>query len=179
MSQLHNCKNLQVAHDVAFGDPGELTPREHEFVICIAEGLSSKEVARVMGISERTANFHADSAMDKLGARNRAHLVWIASRKGIIVPAGFATLGMLIFNLVVCGAFYFLLKLASNISVAIALSTNLIPSDNELRRNSVRTRVMRTVRVRTREQLANDLGVDGWLSFFIPTEKVEQLEGVA
>lgn len=176
MSQLHNCQNLQVGRqsDVAFGEPGCLTPREHEAVVCIAEGLSSKELARVLGISERTANFHVDGAMEKLGARNRSHLVWIASREGIIIPTGFATLGLLITNLVVCGVFYSLLKFFSNVSVAIALSSNLIPADDVLRRNSVRTRVMRTVRVKTREQTAVDLGLgESWLRYLIPNNFAE------
>jgi FixJ family two-component response regulator len=38
--------------------PVELTPREMEAIQLLAEGLSNKEIARLLSISPRTVNFH-------------------------------------------------------------------------------------------------------------------------
>lgn len=60
------------------GDPSspvQLTPREQEVVELLAEGLSNKEVARVLGITERTAKFHVSSLLQKLDVENRTEAV--------------------------------------------------------------------------------------------------------
>lgn len=55
-----------------------LTPREYQVLFCIADGLSNKEIGRLLEISPRTVEVHRARAMEKLGARNAAHLVRIA-----------------------------------------------------------------------------------------------------
>jgi DNA-binding CsgD family transcriptional regulator len=52
-----------------------LTPRERVALAQIVRGASSKEAARVLGISPRTVEFHRANVMRKLGARNTADLV--------------------------------------------------------------------------------------------------------
>jgi DNA-binding CsgD family transcriptional regulator len=52
-----------------------LTPREREVVPAIARGFTNKEVARELGISPRTAEFHRANIMRKLQVRNLAELV--------------------------------------------------------------------------------------------------------
>jgi len=66
----------------ALGEP--LTPRELEVLGLIADGLSSKEIARRLGISEHTVKFHVNTIMSKLGARSRTEAVVVAARLGLI-----------------------------------------------------------------------------------------------
>ena len=51
-----------------------LTPRERIILAQIVKGASSKESARLLGISPRTVEFHRANIMRKLGARNLAEL---------------------------------------------------------------------------------------------------------
>ena len=52
-----------------------LTPRQCEVLQLIAEGRLMKEVADVLNISPRTANFHKDRIKEALGTRSNAELV--------------------------------------------------------------------------------------------------------
>jgi PAS domain S-box-containing protein len=52
-----------------------LSPREREVVDLLADGLSGVEVAHHLVLSPQTVRTHIRNAMDKLGARTRAHLV--------------------------------------------------------------------------------------------------------
>jgi len=70
-------------HDVA--DPyGRLTAREREVFHLIAEGQTTKEVARRLEISVKTAENHRSRVLDKLDVRNTAELVRYALRRGLI-----------------------------------------------------------------------------------------------
>lgn len=67
------------------GDPyGRLTAREREVFHLIADGLTTKEIARRLAISVKTAENHRARVLDKLGVRNSAELVRYASRKGLV-----------------------------------------------------------------------------------------------
>jgi DNA-binding NarL/FixJ family response regulator len=55
-----------------------LTEREREVLAKVLEGLTNKEIARDLNISEITVKLHARSIYRKLGARNRAQAVKIA-----------------------------------------------------------------------------------------------------
>ena len=66
-------------------DPyGRLTPREREVFHLIAEGLTTKEIARKLDISAKTAENHRARVLDKVGVRNTAELVRYALRKGLL-----------------------------------------------------------------------------------------------
>ncbi len=52
-----------------------LTTREREILSCIAEGLSSKQIASKLFISEYTVANHRKNMLSKLGARSSAELV--------------------------------------------------------------------------------------------------------
>ena len=57
-----------------------LTPLEREIVGLIAEGRSAKEIARSVALSTRTVERHLENCRHKVGARNNAQLVAIATR---------------------------------------------------------------------------------------------------
>jgi DNA-binding NarL/FixJ family response regulator len=66
-------------------DPyGSLTPREREVFHLVAEGSTTKEVARELGISVKTAENHRTRMMEKLAVHNTAELVLYATRKGLV-----------------------------------------------------------------------------------------------
>jgi DNA-binding CsgD family transcriptional regulator len=54
---------------------GLLTPREHEVLELIANGLTNKSIARQLEISLHTVKFHVESVFRKLGARTRTEAV--------------------------------------------------------------------------------------------------------
>ncbi len=59
------------------------TPRERKVLQLIAEGLSTKEIAERLGLSEHTIHAHRNHLMAKLGLRKAADLVRYAIREGI------------------------------------------------------------------------------------------------
>jgi DNA-binding CsgD family transcriptional regulator len=59
-----------------------LTPREREVVGLLALGLSGAQIAAELFISPQTVRTHVRNAMEKLGARTRAHLIAIALHEG-------------------------------------------------------------------------------------------------
>jgi DNA-binding NarL/FixJ family response regulator len=63
-----------------------LTPREDEVVKLIAEGHSSREIARALTISVRTVERHRENVLQKLGMRDRTELTRYAVRVGLIDP---------------------------------------------------------------------------------------------
>ena len=54
--------------------PDSLTPREKEIVTLILEGMSNREMAETLGISERTVKAHLGSIYGKLHVSNRLEL---------------------------------------------------------------------------------------------------------
>jgi len=64
----------------------ELTPREEEIVKLVAEANTTKQIAEVLHLSEKTVENHRANAMRKLGMRDRVELVRYAIRRGLIEP---------------------------------------------------------------------------------------------
>lgn len=62
----------------------ELTPRESEVLGHLSDGLSNKEIAGRMGISDHTVKFHVNAILQKLGASTRTEAVVSAARRGLI-----------------------------------------------------------------------------------------------
>jgi two-component system nitrate/nitrite response regulator NarL len=54
-----------------------LTDREREVALAVAEGASNKEVARQLGITERTVKAHTGAIFEKLGVRDRMQLALV------------------------------------------------------------------------------------------------------
>jgi DNA-binding NarL/FixJ family response regulator len=76
--------DLSLGRAEAEVDP--LSPREREVVQLIAEGLTTKEVASVLGISVKTAEAHRINSMRKLDVHETASLVRYAVRQGLVQP---------------------------------------------------------------------------------------------
>jgi DNA-binding NarL/FixJ family response regulator len=66
----------------------ELTRREREAVILVAQGLSNEQIAERMVISPLTARTHVSRAATKLQVRDRAQLVVLAYESGLVRPRG-------------------------------------------------------------------------------------------
>lgn len=56
-----------------------LTKREQEVAHTVADGSSNKEIARQLGITERTVKAHIGSVFQKLDVRDRLHLALIVN----------------------------------------------------------------------------------------------------
>jgi predicted ATPase/DNA-binding CsgD family transcriptional regulator len=57
-----------------------LSPRQHEVALLVARGLSNKEVAAELVLSERTVEAHVTHTLNKLGVRSRAQLAVLAAQ---------------------------------------------------------------------------------------------------
>jgi DNA-binding NarL/FixJ family response regulator len=62
----------------------ELTPKEIELMKCVSQGMSNKQIAVRLFMSERTVKNHLNLIFKKLAAANRAQAVNEAIRRGII-----------------------------------------------------------------------------------------------
>ena len=65
----------------------ELTEREREVLLLVAQGLSNPELAQRLHVSVPTAKTHVSRILAKLGARDRTQLVVIAYESGLVTTA--------------------------------------------------------------------------------------------
>jgi DNA-binding NarL/FixJ family response regulator len=63
-----------------------LTPREDEVLKLIAEGRSSREIARLLSISVKTVEKHRSNILARLGMSDRTQLTRYAIRAGLVEP---------------------------------------------------------------------------------------------
>jgi len=61
-----------------------ITPREHEILELIAGGLSNREIAEKLFVSENTVKTHSSRLFDKLNAKRRTQAVQIGKELGLI-----------------------------------------------------------------------------------------------
>jgi two-component system, NarL family, nitrate/nitrite response regulator NarL len=61
-----------------------LSDREREVLALVAEGLSTKEMADKINLSPKTVESYRKNLLQKLEARNTAHLIRIALKEGIL-----------------------------------------------------------------------------------------------
>ncbi|MBN2390896.1 MAG: response regulator transcription factor [Anaerolineae bacterium] len=58
--------------------PHPFSPREYEVLTLVAQGLTNREIAYRLGISDRTVQFHVNSIFNKTGAQSRTEAVALA-----------------------------------------------------------------------------------------------------
>jgi non-specific serine/threonine protein kinase len=69
------------------GEPaGLLTPRQQEVAVLVAQGLTNRQIAERLVITERAAAAHVEHILDKLGVGTRAQIAVWASEQGLLTP---------------------------------------------------------------------------------------------
>ncbi len=64
--------------------PEPVSAREREVLLLAAKGLSGKEIAALLFISERTVQTHLASIYDKLGAKNKTEAMLLSLKYGMV-----------------------------------------------------------------------------------------------
>lgn len=62
----------------------ELSERESEVLVLIAAGMTNKEIARRMGIAEKTVKAHLTNIFQRIGVRDRTQAALWAERNGLL-----------------------------------------------------------------------------------------------
>ncbi|MDS0137204.1 MULTISPECIES: response regulator transcription factor [unclassified Amycolatopsis] len=66
------------------GGGAALTARERETLDLLAEGATTDEIGRRLGVSRNTTRNHVQRVLEKLGARSKLEAVAVARREGLI-----------------------------------------------------------------------------------------------
>jgi DNA-binding NarL/FixJ family response regulator len=61
-----------------------LTSREQEVLAGVAAGLTNKQIAARLGISDRTVQFHLGNVLGKLGVASRTEAAVLALQRGLV-----------------------------------------------------------------------------------------------
>jgi DNA-binding NarL/FixJ family response regulator len=75
-------RELLTARTPTRAGPG-LTPREAEVLVLVRQGLANKQIARRLGISERTVKAHLTSVFATIGVSDRTQAAVWAERQGL------------------------------------------------------------------------------------------------
>ena len=67
-------------------DDDRLSCREREVLQLVAEGQTTKSIAKILHLSPKTVDSHREHIMEKLGIRNIAGLTKYALREGLTTP---------------------------------------------------------------------------------------------
>lgn len=65
-------------------DPGRLSPREQEVLTRLADGMSTREIASALTVSDETVKTHLTRIYQKLGVSDRVQAVAAALRRGLV-----------------------------------------------------------------------------------------------
>ncbi|MFC1936815.1 response regulator transcription factor [Chloroflexota bacterium] len=81
---LNEAKDLLETSEAGIESEGPFSPRELEVLTLASKGLTNKEIAYRLGISERTAQFHMRSVFNKTTTNSRTEAVALALSQGWI-----------------------------------------------------------------------------------------------
>ena len=84
-------REQQTKLDVIRARIATLTPREREVFLLVIRGNLNKQIARLLGCTERTVKAHRQRVMEKLQVEHVAELVSLAERVGIMSDDGQTT----------------------------------------------------------------------------------------
>ncbi|GAA1844161.1 response regulator [Asanoa iriomotensis] len=83
----HTLLHPEVARVLSEGesaaDPARLTPRERQVLTEIGRGRSNREIARSLGLAEKTVKAHVSAILAKLGVQDRTQAALYAVRAGL------------------------------------------------------------------------------------------------
>jgi len=80
-----NAKSNVFYNPLVLVDQEQVSLREKEVLQLISEGLTAKEIASTLYLSEHTVISHKKNLSIKLGARNTVHLIVKAIRRGYVL----------------------------------------------------------------------------------------------
>jgi RNA polymerase sigma factor (sigma-70 family) len=63
-----------------------LTPREREVLVLLGRGFPNKQIARELGLAEKTVKTHVGHVLAKLGVADRTQAAIVAVRVGLVAP---------------------------------------------------------------------------------------------
>ncbi len=83
--RLYSRKN-DISSQVTTGkeEPAQLTDRQLEILVMVAEGKTYKEVGEILGLKERTIKYHMGKMLEYLHLENRSQVIAYASRNRMI-----------------------------------------------------------------------------------------------
>ncbi|MGI8522295.1 MAG: LuxR C-terminal-related transcriptional regulator [Nocardioides sp.] len=85
--RIAHCRALQVEIDVASRPAELLTPRQREVAALVATGATNRQIARDLGISDKTVEVHLSQMMARLGVQSRAQVAAHAVRARLDVSS--------------------------------------------------------------------------------------------
>jgi DNA-binding NarL/FixJ family response regulator len=74
----------EVAHPAPGGDLASLTPRERQVLGLLGRGMSNRELADALVVSEKTVKTHVSNILMKLGVHDRTQAALLAVREGLV-----------------------------------------------------------------------------------------------
>ena len=76
----------RIPHDVESARLAKLSERERAVLVLLGRGLSNREMATQLSISEKTVKFHMSSILTKLDVHDRTQAALFAARHGLTPP---------------------------------------------------------------------------------------------
>ena len=86
LTAIINARLAGIARNGVWPQTVRLNDREVEVLTWVARGKTSMEIARILGLTKRTIDFHIDNARDKLGTATRTEAVIKAAAGRLIEP---------------------------------------------------------------------------------------------
>jgi DNA-binding NarL/FixJ family response regulator len=74
----------EIAKVIEGRQPDELSAREREVLLLMAEGMSNRDIAAELGIAEKTVKCHIGEILSIFGVKDRTNAVLTAIRRGYV-----------------------------------------------------------------------------------------------